>query len=239
MIQAEDLTKRYGSKSAVRGLSLQVKPGKVYALLGPNGAGKTTTLRMLSTLVRPTAGRAEVAGFDVRKKPLEVRRRLGLVNGGMRVYDRLTGQEVLAFFASFYGLEGRAFGEALDWVVALLEMEDTLEKKVLEMSTGMRQKVVIARAILHRPPVLLLDEATAGLDVFARRALLDFVKAYRDLGNTVLYSTHVMSEAEEVADRVGFLHQGRLVYEGSMEEALAMGEGSLEKAFIRKVKEAA
>ncbi len=103
----------------------------------------------------------------------------------------------------------------------------------------MRQKVVIARAILHRPPVLLLDEATAGLDVFARRALLDFVKTYRDLGNTVLYSTHVMPEAEEVADRVGFLHQGRLVYEGSMEEALAMGEGSLEKAFIRKVKEAA
>jgi sodium transport system ATP-binding protein len=180
-----------------------------------------------------------VAGFDVGKEPLEVRRRLGLVNGGMRVYDRLTGREVLAFFASFYGLEGRAFKEALDWVVALLEMEETLEKKVLEMSTGMRQKVVIARAILHRPPVLLLDEATAGLDVFARRALLDFVKTYRDLGNTVLYSTHVMPEAEEVADRVGFLHQGRLVYEGSKEEALAMGEGSLERAFIRKVREAA
>ena len=239
VVLTEGLSKRYGPQVAVEGLSLRVGAGEVYALLGPNGAGKTTTLRMLSTLVRPTAGRAEVAGFDVRREPLEVRRRLGLVNGGMRVYERLTGREVLAFFASFYGLEGRAFKEALDWVVALLEMEDTLEKKVLEMSTGMRQKVVIARAILHRPPVLFLDEATAGLDVFARRALLDFVKAYRDLGNTILYSTHVMSEAEEVADRVGFLHQGHLVYEGSMEEALAMGEGSLEKAFIRKVKEAA
>ena len=239
VVLTEGLSKRYGPQVAVEGLSLRVGAGEVYALLGPNGAGKTTTLRMLSTLVRPTAGKAEVAGFDVRREPLEVRRRLGLVNGGMRVYERLTGREVLAFFASFYGLEGRAFKEALDWVVALLEMEDTLEKKVLEMSTGMRQKVVIARAILHRPPVLFLDEATAGLDVFARRALLDFVKAYRDLGNTILYSTHVMSEAEEVADRVGFLHQGRLVYEGSMEEALAMGEGSLEKAFIRKVKEAA
>ena len=239
MVLTEGLSKRYGPQVAVEGLSLRVGAGEVYALLGPNGAGKTTTLRMLSTLVRPTAGRAEVAGFDVRREPLEVRRRLGLVNGGMRVYERLTGREVLAFFASFYGLEGRAFKEALDWVVALLEMEDTLEKKVLEMSTGMRQKVVIARAILHRPPVLFLDEATAGLDVFARWALLDFVKAYRDLGNTILYSTHVMSEAEEVADRVGFLHQGRLVYEGSMEEALPLGEGSLEKAFIRKVKEAA
>lgn len=165
-----------------------------------------------------------------------MRRNLGLVNGGMRVYERLTGREVLEFFAGFYGLKGRAFLGALDWVVDLLEMEETLDKKVGEMSTGMRQKVVIARAILHRPKVLLLDEATAGLDIFARRALLDFVKAYRDLGHAVIYSTHVMGEAEEVADRVGFLHRGRLVYEGSKEEALALGEGSLERAFVRQVR---
>jgi len=172
----------------------------------------------------------------VVREPLEVRRNLGLVNGGMRVYERLTGREVLEFFAGFYGLKGRAFLGALDWVVDLLEMEETLDKKVGEMSTGMRQKVVIARAILHRPKVLLLDEATAGLDIFARRALLDFVKAYRDLGHAVIYSTHVMGEAEEVADRVGFLHRGRLVYEGSKEEALALGEGSLERAFVRQVR---
>ena len=239
MIEVTGLTKAYGQRLAVQDLTFQVAPGEVYALLGPNGAGKTTTLRVLSTLIRPTQGRIRVAGFDVVQDPLEVRRRLGLVNGGMRVYDRLTGREVLRFFAGFYGLEGQAFQEALDWVANLLEMEETLERRVMEMSTGMRQKVVIARAILHRPPVLLLDEATAGLDVFARRALLDFVKAYRQLGNTILYSTHVMSEAEEVADRVGFLHQGRLVYEGSKEEALALGEGSLEEAFVRRVKEAA
>ncbi|WP_243089267.1 ATP-binding cassette domain-containing protein [Thermus neutrinimicus] len=239
MIEVTLLSKVYGQHQAVKELSFQVAPGEVYALLGPNGAGKTTTLRILSTLIRPTKGRARVAGFDVVQEPLEVRRRLGLVNGGMRVYDRLTGREVLRFFAGFYGLEGRAFQEALDWAVGLLEMEETLERKVMEMSTGMRQKVVIARAILHRPPVLLLDEATAGLDVFARRALLDFVKAYRQLGNTIVYSTHVMAEAEEVADRVGFLHQGRLVYEGSKEEALALGEGSLEQAFVRRVRGAA
>lgn len=232
MVQAEGLTKRYRKAVAVEGLTFGVGPGEVYALLGPNGAGKTTTLRLLSTLVRPSAGRALVAGFDVVREPLEVRRNLGLVNGGMRVYDRLTGREVLEFFAGFYGLKGRAFREALDWVAGFLFLEETLDKRVMEMSTGMRQKIVIARAILHRPPVLLLDEATAGLDVFARRALLDFVKAYRDLGNTVLYSTHVMSEAEEVADRVGFLHRGRLVYEGSKEETLALGEGSLERAFV-------
>ncbi|WP_038041029.1 ATP-binding cassette domain-containing protein [Thermus tengchongensis] len=239
MIEVAELSKAYGKRLAVAGLSFQVAPGEVYALLGPNGAGKTTTLRILSTLVRPTGGSAKVVGFDVVREPLEVRRRLGLVNGGMRVYDRLTGREVLRFFAGFYGLEGQAFQEALDWVASLLEMEETLERRVMEMSTGMRQKVVIARAILHRPPVLLLDEATAGLDVFARRALLGFVKAYRQLGNAIIYSTHVMSEAEEVADRVGFLHQGRLVYEGSKEEALALGEGSLEQAFVRRVKEAA
>ena len=239
MIEVAGLTKAYGQRLAVRDLTFQVSPGEVYALLGPNGAGKTTTLRILSTLIRPTKGRAKVAGFDVAREPLEVRRRLGLVNGGMRVYDRLTGREVLRFFAGFYGLEGQAFQEALDWVADLLEMEETLERRVMEMSTGMRQKVVIARAILHRPPVLLLDEATAGLDVFARRALLNFVKAYRQLGNAIIYSTHVMSEAEEVADRVSFLHQGRLVYEGSKEEALALGEGSLEEAFVRRVKEAA
>ncbi|RTG98554.1 ABC transporter ATP-binding protein [Thermus scotoductus] len=239
MIEVANLSKEYGQRRAVQDLTFQVSPGEVYALLGPNGAGKTTTLRILSTLIRPTKGRAKVAGFDVAREPLEVRRRLGLVNGGMRVYDRLTGREVLRFFAGFYGLEGQAFQEALDWVTGLLQMEETLDRRVLEMSTGMRQKVVIARAILHRPPVLLLDEATAGLDVFARRALLNFVKAYRQLGNAIIYSTHVMSEAEEVADRVSFLHQGRLVYEGSKEEALALGEGSLEEAFVRRVKEAA
>jgi len=238
MVRAEGLSKRYRHGWAVEGLTLRVEPGEVYALLGPNGAGKTTTLRMLSTLVRPSAGRAQVAGFDVVREPMEVRRNLGLVNGGMRVYERLTGREVLEFFAGFYGLKGRAFREALHWVAALLEMEETLDKRVMEMSTGMRQKVVLARAILHRPKVLLLDEATAGLDVFARRALLEFVKAYRGLGHAVVYSTHVMAEAEEVADRVGFLHRGRLVYEGSRDEALALGEGSLERAFVREVERA-
>ncbi|GGM92477.1 ABC transporter ATP-binding protein [Thermus composti] len=233
------LTKVYRTQKAVQDLSFQVNPGEVYALLGPNGAGKTTTLRVLATLVRPTAGTARVGGLDVGREPIRVRRKLGLVNGGMRVYDRLTGREVLEFFAGFYGLKGKAFQEALDWVAGFLSLEETLDKRVMEMSTGMRQKIVIARAILHRPPVLLLDEATAGLDIFARRALLDFVKAYRDLGNAILYSTHVMSEAEEVADRVGFLHRGRLVYEASKEEALALGEGSLERAFVRTIREAA
>lgn len=235
MVKAEGLGKTYTHTWAVDHLSFTVGKGEVYGLLGPNGAGKTTTLRMLATLLRPSAGTAAVAGYDIRQQPLEVRRNLGIVNGGMQVYERLTGREVLQFFAGFYGIEGRRFRERLEWVSALLGMDRVLDKLVREMSTGMRQKIVIARAILHQPPVLLLDEATAGLDVFARRALLDFVLQYRGLGHALIYSTHVMSEAEEVCDRVGFMHGGKLVYEGSKAEALAQGQGSLERAFIRRL----
>jgi len=220
-------------------LSFRVGAGEVYGLLGPNGAGKTTTLRMLATLLQPSEGTANVAGYDIRQQPLEVRRNLGIVNGGMQVYERLTGREVLRFFASFYGVEGRLFDHRLEWVTHLLRMDDVLDKLVREMSTGMRQKTVIARAILHQPPVLLLDEATAGLDVFARRALLDFVLEYKSLGKSLIYSTHVMSEAEEVCDRVGFINRGKLVYEGTKDDALRLGNGNLERAFIRRLEEAA
>lgn len=239
MVEVTGLSKAYKDFKAVEGLSFRVGQGEVYGLLGPNGAGKTTTLRMLATLLTPSGGSATLAGYDIRKQPLEVRRNLGIVNGGMQVYERLTGREVLEFFAGFYGVEGRLLRERLEWVANLLEMDGVLDKLVREMSTGMRQKVVIARAILHQPPVLLLDEATAGLDVFARRSLLDFVKQYRALGKSLIYSTHVMSEAEEVCDRVGFLYRGRLVYEGTTREALELGGGSLERAFIRRLEEVA
>jgi len=239
MVELEQLSKSYKSFQAVKRLSFQVRAGEVYGLLGPNGAGKTTTLRMLATLLQPSSGTARIAGHDILKESLEVRKNLGIVNGGMQVYEKLTGREVLEFFAGFYGVEGKLFQERLEWVVELLEMKDVVGKLVKEMSSGMKQKTVVARAILHQPQVLLLDEATAGLDVLARRALLDFVKHYRDLGKSLVYSTHVMSEAEEVCDRVGFLSAGQLVYEGSKEEALQRGNGSLERAFIRRLEEAA
>lgn len=236
MVKLVNLQKTYRGIQAVKGLTFSVEPGGVYGLLGPNGAGKTTTLRMLATLLKPTAGTAYVAGFDVLQQPLEVRRNLGIVNGGMRVYDRLTGYEVLDFFGSFYDLWGAKLKERIAWAAELLRIDtSTLSKQVREMSTGMQQKIVIARAILHQPQVLLLDEATAGLDVFARRALLDFVQQYAGLGRTLVYSTHVMSEAEEVCSRVGFIDKGSLVFEGSLKEALELGAGNLERAFIRRL----
>jgi sodium transport system ATP-binding protein len=236
MIEAVNLQKTYRKFLAVKDISFTVRPGEVYGLLGPNGAGKTTTLRMLATLLKPTSGSAKVAGFDVVRDSLSVRRNLGIVNGGMRVYDKLTGYEVLDFFGSFYDLWGPRLKERIGWAAELLHIEPAvLNKQVKDMSTGMQQKIVIARAILHQPQVLLLDEATAGLDVFARRALLDFVRQYADLGKTLVYSTHVMSEAEEVCDRVGFIDQGVLVYEGLLQEALELGSGNLERAFIRRL----
>lgn len=239
MVVAEHLGKLYQQFTAVDDVGFSVPAGQVYGLLGPNGAGKTTILRVLATLLHPSRGTARVAGFDVVRQPLEVRQHLGLVNGGMQVYERLSGKEVLQFFAGLYGVEGALFRQRLDWVTQLLGLDAILERRVQAMSSGMRQKIVIARAILHQPRVLLLDEATAGLDVFARRAVLDFVQQYRNLGNTLIYSTHVMSEAEEVCDRVGFLHQGRLIYQADLSEAQQRGQGSLERAFIATIEEAA
>ena len=235
MIEVKNLQKSYKKFQAVKGIFFQVKPGEVYGLLGPNGAGKTTTLRILATLLKPTGGTAIVAGHDIQREPLEVRQNIGIVNGGMKVYDKLTGREVLDFFGGFYDLWGARLKERIEWASELLQMNGVLDKLVKDMSTGMQQKVVVARAILHQPQVLLLDEATAGLDVFARRALLEFVKQYRELGKTLIYSTHLMSEAEEVCDRVGFIDKGLLVYEGALSEALQMGSGNLERAFIRRL----
>ncbi|WP_456410050.1 ABC transporter ATP-binding protein [Oceanithermus sp.] len=238
MIEVADLHKRYGKNPALRGVSFRVDGGSVYGLLGPNGAGKTTTLRILATLVRPDDGTARVAGHDVISHPLAVRARLGIVNGGMGLYERLTGREILGFFGRFYGLEGRRLEEGIAWVDEVLGIGDALDRRVGDMSSGMIQKVIVARAIIHKPPVLLLDEATRGLDVFARRALLDFVDDYRRQGKAIVYSTHVLPEAEEICDRVGFLYEGRLLFEGSLDEAKRRwGTDSLERAFIRAAEE--
>jgi len=233
MVKVEGLRKSYGKTQALRGVSFEVAGGSVYGLLGPNGAGKTTTLRILATLVKPDGGRASVAGYQVTEQPLKVRANLGIVNGGMGLYERLTGREILEFFGRFYGLEGPLLSERISWVDETLGIGAALKRRVSEMSSGMMQKVIVARAILHQPPVLLLDEATRGLDVFARRALLDFVESYKAAGKAVVYSTHVLPEAEEICDRVGFLHQGRLLFQGTVAEARERyATDSLERAFI-------
>jgi len=238
VIRVRGLKKRYGRTPVLFGLDFEVGPGEVFALLGPNGAGKTTTLRALLGLVRAEAEALSVAGEDPRRRPLEVRRRVGYVTGGMGLYERLTGREHLVFFGRFYGLAPAELEARIAELDRDFDLGEALSRQVAAMSSGMRQKILVARAFLHRPEVLLLDEPTAALDVFARRALLDRVMAERDRGRAVLYSTHVLPEAEELADRVGFLYRGRLVFVGTLDEVKARYRArTLEHAFIRAVRE--
>ena len=237
MLDIQNVTKTYGSFTALRGLSLSAREGEVFGLLGPNGAGKTTLLRILATLLAPTSGSVRVAGHDAAQDPEAVRRSVGVVNGGMGLPARLTGREVLRSFAGLYGMVRRDTEARIAQLDETLELGRTLDTRAGEYSTGMKQKVVIARAVIHDPAVLILDEAASGLDIFARRSLLDFVAASRAPGRLTLYSTHVMSEAEEVCDRVAILHRGELVALDSVPAILARtGERNLERAFFSLVR---
>lgn len=237
MLDIQNIVKTYGKFTALKGISLQANDGEVYGLLGPNGAGKTTLLRILATLLHPTSGTATVSGFEVQRQPENVRRIIGVVNGGMGLPARLTGREVLRSFAGLYGLTPEKTEARIAQLDQELELGRTLDVRAGEYSTGMKQKVVIARAVIHDPAVLILDEAASGLDIFARRTLLDFVHATRAPGRLTLYSTHVMSEAEEVCDRVAIIHEGQLLTVGRIPEIQAQtGERNLERAFFALVK---
>ncbi|GHF72932.1 ABC transporter ATP-binding protein [Deinococcus ficus] len=240
MLEIQNIVKRYGTFTALDGVSLKAQGGEVFGLLGPNGAGKTTLLRILATLLSPTSGTASVAGLDVTRDSEAVRRIIGVVNGGMGLPARLTGREILRSFADLYDMPRARTEARIAELDEQLELGRTLDVRAGEYSTGMRQKVVIARAVIHEPKVLILDEAASGLDIFARRTLLDFVAATRQPGRLTLYSTHVMSEAEEVCDRVAILHEGRVLHVGAVPALLTQtGERNLERAFFHLVRQPA
>ena len=236
MIKVEKLSKRFGDFKAVDDLSFEVKSGEVFGLLGPNGAGKTTTLRMLATLLQPTSGTANVAGFDIAKDSEQLRRTIGVVNGGMGLYDRLTGTEILNYFGQLYSMSKQDIKNRIAELDNLLQLGDTLYRRASDFSTGMKQKIVIARAVLHDPPVIFFDEATSGLDVMARRAVLDFVSAYPTEGRAVIYSTHVMSEVDELCHRAAIIYQGKMIAVDSIDGLRQQTDTtSLEQAFFRLV----
>lgn len=236
-VEVERLEKRFGDRVVVRDLTFMVRPGEIYGLLGPNGAGKTTTLRILAALLAPTSGTARIDGLDVGTARREVQRRLGVLTGATGLYARLTGREVLAYFGGFYGLEPRAIEERTARLAGALDLKAILDRRCEALSTGQKQRVAIARALLHDPPVLILDEPTAGLDVLASRFLRDHVRAERDRGKAVIFSTHYLAEAELLCDRVGLLHRGQLLAEGTPAELRqrAGHADSLEEAFLRLV----
>ncbi|HEX5724120.1 MAG TPA: ABC transporter ATP-binding protein [Longimicrobiaceae bacterium] len=240
MIELAALGKAYGELRAVDALTLRVAPGEVYALLGANGAGKTTALRCLATLLRPTSGTARIAGFDVRTHPLEVRRRLGFLAASMGLYARLTPRELLRYFAVLQGLPEGEVRARVEEGVERFGIADFADRLCGKLSTGQRQRVSIARAVVHDPPALVLDEPTLGLDVLSGETIYRFIDDARARGRAVLFSTHQMSEVELLADRVGILAGGRLVAEGTVDALVrGAGETSLARAFLRIVREAA
>lgn len=241
MILADGLTKVFddrlrGPVTAVRGVSLSCPPGAVFGLLGSNGAGKTTTLRMLSTLLTPTSGAASVQGFDVRASPHEVRRQIGFVSGDTRLYDRLTPRETVAYFGRLYGLPEETIAARTAALFDLFALGRHADMLAQRLSGGTRQKVSLARALIHDPPALIVDEPTAGLDVLAGRVVLDLLSVLRRSGKTILLSTHAMGEAERLCDRVAILHEGRVLAQGSPAEVkIQAGADTLEEAFFKLI----
>jgi sodium transport system ATP-binding protein len=239
MIEFDGLTKAYGDLLAVDSLTLEVRPGEVYALLGANGAGKTTALRCLSTLLRPTGGTARVDGHDVRTDAIGARGSLGFLSASMGLYERLTARELLEYFGRLQGLDGGRLRQTVDDHLELFEIVGFQDRLCGSLSTGQRQRVSIARAVLHDPPVLILDEPTLGLDILSGRTIFAFIHTARMRKRAVLFSTHQMDEVELLADRVGVLANGRLVAEGTVDELVERsGEKSLAHAFLHILTEA-
>jgi sodium transport system ATP-binding protein len=236
MIRFQGLTKRYGPLVAVRDLTLEVRPGEVVALLGPNGAGKTTALRCLATLLAPTAGTVTVFGADVVRQPLEVRRRIAFLSASMGLYQRLSARELITFFGRLHGMEGAALEARVDALVGLFGIGEFRDRLCGRLSTGQRQRVSLARALVHDPPALILDEPTLGLDVLSGRTIHDFIARERSEGKAVLFSTHQMEEVDLLADRVCVLRRGELVAEGTPRDLLVRtGTTNLARAFLALV----
>jgi ABC-2 type transport system ATP-binding protein/sodium transport system ATP-binding protein len=223
-----------GEVRAVDDVSFAVRPGEVYGLLGPNGAGKTTTIRMILGLLKPTSGRATVAGYSASDYPNEVKRRVGLVSATAGLYQHLSIREMLLFFADLYGVEPGPARAELDRLAVLLGFNDLLGRRCANLSTGQRQRVNLARALIHRPPVLLLDEPTLGLDVLGSQVVVEFVAHLRNEGKAAILTTHRLEEAERLCDRFGLLHCGRLVIDGTLEELrTATGKATLVEMFLK------
>lgn len=240
MIAAENLHKSFGATRAVDGVSFQARDGQITGLLGANGAGKTTTLRMLYTLMQPDAGRILVDGLDAAREPLSVRRRLGVLPDARGLYRRLTARENIAYYAALQGLAAQYARARIDLLLQTLAMQDIAERRTEGFSQGERLKTALARALVHDPGNVLLDEPTNGLDVMSTRSLRDFLRGLRAEGRCVLFSTHVMQEVAALCDRVIIIARGRVIAEGTPDELRERArEQSLEEAFMKLIGTAA
>lgn len=238
MIRIQGLSKSFGAVTAIREVAFNAADGRVTALLGPNGAGKSTTLRILSTVLAPDSGSAEVGEFDVARDPMSVRRTIGVLPHATGLYGRLTARENIAYYGALHGLKGKVLNERISHLTELLEMDDILGRRVAGFSQGQRIKVALARALIHDPRHLLLDEPTNGLDVMATRALRQIILKLKAEGRCVLFSSHIMQEVTNLCDDVVIVGGGRVRFQGRLDELRTRsGEADLEDAFIRMVGE--
>jgi sodium transport system ATP-binding protein len=242
IVVAENLVKMFprpdGRETrAVDELSFVVHEGEIYGLLGPNGAGKTTTLRMLSGLMAPSGGSARIAGYDVATQPEQVKRVMGYLTANTGLYQRLSARELIVYFARLYGMSQEAARRRADELIAWLGIASFADLRCGALSTGQKQRVNIARALVGNPPILIMDEPTLGLDVISNRIILEYIVRERDQGKTIILSTHYLDEAEDMCDRVGLLHNGRLVAEGTIVELRAQeGEQRLSEIFLKIIR---
>jgi sodium transport system ATP-binding protein len=242
MIAADRLKKIYvdakrGDVVAVDAISFDCVEGEIFGILGPNGAGKTTALRMLATILAPTSGSALLNGYDIVREPEKVRGSIGYLSGETGLYARLTPREILRYFGLLNRYPKDTLEERIHNLVTLFDMHEFADVRCEKLSTGMRQKVSIARAVVHDPPILIFDEPTAGLDILVADALLTYIEECRGQGKCVVFSTHVMSEAERICDRIAVIHRGRILAVGSLDELRARtGQRFLEKIFLSLVR---
>ncbi len=238
MIEVSNLSRHFEDKKrglvkAVDDVSFAVQPGQIFGLLGPNGAGKSTTLRLLATLLKPTAGSARLAGFDILRDPGAVRRSLGFLTGDMGLYLRMSPREILHFFGSLSGVDSSTLSRRADELITLLEMRDFADTRTDKLSSGMKQKTAIARTLVHDPPILILDEPTATLDVPTARVIEAAILEAKARGKCIVYSTHIMEEAEYLCDHIAVIHQGRIQASGTMQELRAStGKQRLREIFL-------
>ena len=236
MIRLKQLTKRYGRFTAVDRLDLEVPRGELFGFLGPNGAGKTTTFRMIAGILRPTSGSIEIGGIDINQRPLEAKARLGFIPDRPFVYDKLTGAEFLRFVAALYGQHGTGIERRIDELLELFDLRRWKDELTESYSHGMRQKLIISGALVHRPEVIVVDEPMVGLDPRSARLLKDLFRQFVNRGGTVLMSTHTLEVAETMCDRIAIIHGGRIVASGTMsdlQEQTASEQLGLEDLFLK------
>jgi sodium transport system ATP-binding protein len=236
MLQVLNLVKEFGTFRALDGVSFQAKSGEIFGLLGPNGAGKTTAMRIISSAMLPTSGTAKVMGYDVLKQTREASMHLGVLTEEAGLYGRLTSLENLTFYGRLYGLSREQVNDRIEELSELLDMGEYINRNTEGFSKGMRQKIAIARAIIHDPSVLLLDEPTAGLDVGSARTIVDFIKSESRKDRVIVLSTHLMNEAEKICHRFGIINKGKMVAIGTLEELQEKaGRENLEEIFLKLV----